>query len=54
MITFTQQRDDDRCVTSVSISDDACAQELVEHFRTFMLAIGYHPDTVAEYLPGTA
>jgi len=38
-------------LTTVEISlEDGTASDLVETFKDFMLAIGYHPDTVKEYL----
>ena len=34
----------------ISVSDDTTAEELVYLFKKFMLACGYHPETVKEYL----
>ncbi len=31
-------------------SQDANCETLVEEFRGFLLAVGFHPDTVREYL----
>lgn len=34
---------------SVSVPDDADMAALMDAFKTFSLALGYHPNTVDEY-----
>ncbi len=49
-----------RTITVGVDNQDACCETLAEEFRGFLLAVGFHPDTVREYfvddstLPPTA
>lgn len=50
MITF-EADDGDGCQLRVVVNrDDMTADELVAEFKTFMLAIGYHPKSVDDAL----
>ena len=44
---------DDRTVVVFESSqgDQTEADWMVQYFRQFMLAVGFHPETVKEYLP---
>lgn len=49
MIYFACERDNAPNV-AVEMSDTVTADELVEAFRAFMLAVGYTPQTVVQHL----
>ena len=36
--------------TSITISDEASIDEVLVAFEAFLLALGYHPDTVSDRL----
>ena len=50
MIRLSCQHKKDGPVVFVECSADSNAGELLDAFRAFMLACGYHPDTVNETL----
>ena len=51
-LEFINEFDDKTVVEfSSTIGDLTEAAWVVQNFRQFMLAIGFHPNTVAEYLP---
>lgn len=37
----------------IELSESLPMDELIEHIRTFLIGIGYHPETVADYIPYT-
>lgn len=54
-VTFSAQTIEDKYratpIETISLSvDDTGAEELADMFGRFLLAIGYHPGTVAQYL----
>lgn len=36
---------------SITLTEGSSPQELVETFRTAMYALGYHADTIKQYIP---
>jgi hypothetical protein len=49
--THTDWKDDRVCETvQLIVYDDETLSEVMQSFRKFLLAVGYHPESINEYI----